>query len=448
VEPAVPPVRYVAVGDVQIAYQVAGDGPIDILLHPGWPTHLQVLWEHPAVVRFYRRLASFSRLILFDRRGTGLSERGSEFHRFEQNMDDMRAILDTIGSDRCGLIGCSIGGRVALLFAATYPERTSAVATIAGHPTTFRDDDYPWGTTPEQLEGVIQTIRSGWGSGETSGDLLRVLAPSVADDVMSGEWWLRLMRSAMTPGEVIEDIHAMTGVDIRGILSTVHVPTLLLHRTDDRMANIEASRYMADRIPGARFVELPGADELPYFGQDQLLDELEEFFTGVRPAVEPDRVLATVLFTDIVGSTVRAAELGDRRWRELLDTHHTLVRRELARFNGREVDTAGDGFFATFDGPARAVRCAMGAIEAIRSIGLEIRAGVHTGEVQVAGDDVSGIGVHLGARVGALAGTGEVLVSQTVKDLVAGSGIVFEDRGTHTLKGVPDEWRLFRVVSA
>jgi class 3 adenylate cyclase len=269
----------------------------------------------------------------------------------------------------------------------------------------------------------------------------------MADDAFTRSWWLRFMRSAMSPREVVADIQAITSVDIRRVLPTIHTPTLVLHRQGDETARIEASRYMAERIPEARFVELSGADDLPYFGDQELLDEVEEFLTGVRPVPEPTRALATVMFTDIVGSTTRAAEIGDRQWRGLLGAHHQAVRRELGRFQGREVDTAGDGFLATFDGPARAIRCGLAAIQAVHTVGLEIRVGIHTGEVELIGDNIGGIGVHIGARVGALAGPGEVLVSQTVKDLVAGSGISFEDRGTHSLKGVPDEWRIFQVAS-
>ena len=278
--------------------------------------------------------------------------------------------------------------------------------------------------------------------------LLTLAAPSVAEDPFTQAWWFRFMRSAMTAREVAEDIGAMAGVDIRQVLSSVRVPALILHRRDDRMADIQASRYMAERIPGARFVDPPGEDELPFFGdQDAVLEELEEFFTGVRPASPSDRVLATVLFTDIVGSTERAAALGDRRWRDLLEAHRAIVRRELLRFNGREVETTGDGFLATFDGPARAVRCATAAAEAVHGIGLEIRAGILTGEIEASGDRVEGIAVHIGARVAGLAGEREVFVSQTVRDLVAGSGLSFDNRGTHVLKGVPGEWRVYKVTS-
>ena len=444
-----PPVRYTKAGDVQLAYQVIGDGPRDLVFHLGFPSNLELQWDHPAVARFYQRLATFSRLILFDRRGTGLSERGLDMHGFDDRMDDILAVLASVGSERCGHIGVAMGGRLALLFAAIYPERTTAVATIAGHPATFRvEPDYPWGTTQEHLDHIIEGVLEGWGGVGSIQDLLALVAPSVADDPFTRDWWLRFVRSAMSPREVAEDLRALVGVDIREVLPNVRVPALILHRTGDRMADIRASRYMAERIPAARFVELPGEDELPFFGdQDAILDELEEFFTGIRPTPRPDRVLASVLFTDIVGSTERVVESGDRRWRDLLEAHHSVVRRELSRFNGHEIDTTGDGFLATFDSPARAVRCAIAAARAVHDMGMEIRAGVHTGEVEMVADRVEGIAVHTGARIAALAGAQEVLVSQTVKDLVAGSGLTFEDAGAHVLKGVPGVWQLYRVIS-
>ena len=445
---APPPVRYTSVEDLQIAFQVVGEGPRDLLFQFGFPSHLEIQWEHPAVARFFHRLASFSRLILFDRRGSGLSERGLQIHGFEDRMDDIRAVLDAVGSERVGQIGVGIGGRVALLFAATYPERTEAVATIAGHPATFKDEDYPWGTDRREIDEIIAWVRGGWDSTEYIEGFLRAAAPSMADDPFTRDWWIRLVRSAMTPREVAEDLESIVGVDIRSVLPAVRVPTLILHRRDDRMADPRASRYMAERIPGARFVELRGQDQLPFFGdQDEVLDELEEFFTGEPPAGPTDRVLATILFTDIVGSTERASELGDRRWHDLLEGHRAIVRRELDRFGGREVGTTGDGFFATFDGPARAVRCAVAAAEALHGIGLDIRAGLHAGEVEMVGDRVEGgIAVHIGARVAGLAGAREVFVSQTVKDLLAGSGLAFEDRGIHALKGVPGDWRVFAAI--
>jgi pimeloyl-ACP methyl ester carboxylesterase len=449
VELTPPPVRYTKVGDVQLAYQVIGDGPRDLVFHLGFPSHIELQWDHPAVAHFYQRLATFSRLILFDRRGTGLSERGLDMHGFDDRMDDILTVLDTVGSERCGHVGVAMGGRLALLFAAIYPERTTAVATIAGHPATFRvEPDYPWGTTQEDLDRIIEGVLEGWGGVGSIQDFLAVAAPSVADDPFTRDWWLRFVRSAMSPREVAEDLRALVGVDIREVLPNVRVPTLILHRTGDRMADIRAGRYMAERIPTARFVELPGEDELPFFGdQNAILDELEEFFTGIRPTPRSDRVLASVLFTDIVGSTERVVESGDRRWRDLLEAHHSVVRRELSRFNGHEIDTTGDGFLATFDSPARAVRCGIAAAQAVHDMGMEIRAGVHTGEVEMVADRVEGIAVHTGARIAALAGAQEVLVSQTVKDLVAGSGLTFEDAGAHVLKGVPGEWRIYRVIS-
>jgi class 3 adenylate cyclase len=361
----------------------------------------------------------------------------------EQRMDDVRAVLDAAGSQRAALFGPSEGGPMSALFAATYPQRTSALILYGTFASTIRDAGYPWAMDPKERDKVIQAISDRWGQG-TYVDLL---APSLAGDERFRNWWARLERLGASPGAAMA-LRRMNGqIDIRQTLSAIRVPTLVLHRSGDLDTSIEEGRYLAAHIPGARFVDLPGADHLPWVGdQDTLVDEVQEFLTGTRPAAEPDRVLATVVFTDIVASTERAAELGDRRWRDLLFSHHAIVRRELKRFRGREVKTVGDGFLATFDGPARAVRCACAIRDGVGELGLSIRAGLHTGECELIGDDVGGIAVHIGARVAALATPGEVLVSQTVRDLVAGSGLAFEDRGLHRLKGVPDEWRLFRAI--
>jgi pimeloyl-ACP methyl ester carboxylesterase len=433
-----PETQYARSGDVHIAYQVVGDGPRDLVLVPGFVSHVEMWWDEPHCARFLQRLASFSRLILFDKRGTGLSDRVAEQPTLEQRMDDVRAVMDVIGSARATLLGVSEGGPLSTVFAATYPERTDALI-LYGSFSAFSS----WVPTPEQLNQLLTGLEATWGTG---GSLPR-FAPSVADDPQFQQWWARRERQGASPGALIALMRMNSQIDIEDVLPAVRVPTLILHRTDDRVITVTAGRELADRIPGAKYVELPGDDHLPWVGDpDALLDEIEEFLTGARPAIEPDRVLATVLFTDIVGSTERLAQVGDRRWRELLGAHHAVVRRELERFRGREVNTAGDGFLATFDGPARAVRCAGAIRDAVRSVGLEVRAGVHTGEIELMGDDVGGIAVHIGARVAAGAGPGEILVSSTVKDLVAGSGLVFEDRGAHALKGVPGEWRLFRVL--
>jgi class 3 adenylate cyclase len=434
-----PETRYAKSGDVNIAYQVVGDGPFDLMYVPGFVSHLECGWELPSYTRFFQRLASFSRLIIFDKRGTGLSDRVSmtELPTLEQRMDDVRAVMDAVGSERAALFGISEGGPMSALFAATYPQRTSAIV-LYGSFVGFT------GLRPaaEQVQPWLDAMERSWGQG--SG--LPIFAPGRVGDQHFKQWWARYQRLAASPGAAATLLRMNFEIDISHVLPAVRVPTLVLHQTGDRAAPVEHGRYMAQEIPGAKYVELPGADHWPWFGEsDALLDEVQEFLTGVRPAPEPDRVLATVLFTDIVGSTQRATELGDRRWRDLLDSYYGLTRRELERFRGREIKTMGDGFLATFDGPARGIRCACAVSDSVGQLGLAIRAGLHTGECEVMGEDVGGIAVHIGARVAAKASAGEVLVSSTVKDLVAGSGIGFEDRGPHALKGVPEEWRLFAV---
>jgi class 3 adenylate cyclase len=361
----------------------------------------------------------------------------------EQRMDDLRAVLDAAGSERAALFGHSEGGVMSILFAATYPERTTALITLGSFAKRIWSKDYPWAPTPEQRAQEYEQIEASWGR-----DIdFDVYAPSTADDPAFRAWFLRYARRSASPQAALALLKMNTQADVRAILPAVRVPTLVMNRTHDRDVNIEEARFLAAHIPGAKFVELPGADHVMVVGETEpMLAEIEEFLTGVRPGPEPDRVLATVLFTDIVGSTQRAASVGDRAWSALVERHHAAVRTELGRFRGREVDTAGDGFLATFDGPARAVRCATASTQAIRGLGLEIRAGLHTGEVEIAGDGVRGLAVHIGARVAGLAEPSEVLVSSTVKDLTAGSGLAFEDAGEHELKGVPDRWRLYRVV--
>jgi pimeloyl-ACP methyl ester carboxylesterase len=437
-----PETRYARSGDVNIAYQVVGQGPRDLVLVPGWVSNVEVFWEEPTLVRFLMRLASFSRLILFDKRGTGLSDRVSDLPTLETRMDDVRAVMDAVGSERAALCGYSEGGPLCALFAATYPARTAAVIMIGSYATLRPTPDHPWGRSPDVLEQLIDACETGWG-GPVG---LDVRAPSARHDERFRQWWARFLRLSASPASAVALLRMNYEIDIRPILPAIRVPTLLLHARGDRTIAADASRYMAARIPGARYVELPSEDHLPWLADaDLVLDEIEEFLTGVRHGPEPDRVLATVLFTDIVGSTEKAAELGDRRWRDLLESHHAAVRKELARFRGREVDTTGDGVLATFDGPARAVRCAAAIGDALRPLALRVRAGLHTGECEVMGERVGGIAVHIGARVAALASPGEVLVSSTVKDLVACSGLRFADRGLHALKGVPGEWRLYAV---
>jgi class 3 adenylate cyclase/pimeloyl-ACP methyl ester carboxylesterase len=438
-----PETQYAKSGDVHIAYQVLGEGPLDLVFVPGAVSHLELAWEEPLFTHFLQRLASFSRLICLDKRGTGMSDRVAGIATLEQRMDDVRAVMDAAGSTRAALFGVSEGGPMSVLFAATYPERVSALILYGALVKGVRSPDFPWAPTLEQRERSLEGIEQRWGRVSNLG----IRAPSVADDERFVQWWLGYQRLAASPGAVVALRRMNAEIDVRHVLPAIGVPTLVLHRAEDRDIPVEVGRYLAEHIPGAKYVELPGVDHFPFVGDaDALLDEIEEFLTGVRPVAEPDRVLATVLFTDIVRSTERAAELGDRRWRDLLESHYAVVRRELGRFRGREVKTAGDGFLATFDGPARAIRCACAITDSVRPLGLQIRAGLHTGECELMGDDVGGIAVHIGARVAAGAEPGEVLVSSTVKDLVAGSGIRFVDRGAHTLKGVPGEWRLFGVV--
>jgi class 3 adenylate cyclase len=442
-----PETRYARSGDYSIAYQVVGEGELDLVYVPGLASHLEVFWEEPAYSRFLHRLASFSRLILMDRLGTGLSDRlpPNQASTFEQRMDDIRAVMDAVGSERAAVLGWSEGAALCATFAATYPQRTTGLVMYGGMPRLVRAEDYPFGLQEEFAQEWIANVPSAWGQDE---ELLRLWAPSVADLPEPRRWFARFGRLAASPGSATALFRMVRDLDIRGVLPAIRVPTLLIHRTGDTLIRVEHARYMAERIPEAHLVELPGEDHLWWFGdQDAIVDEVEEFLTGARSAPEADRVLATVMFTDIVASTERAAELGDRRWRELLASHEALVRRELGRHRGREVKTTGDGFLATFDGPARAIGCARAIAEAVRPLGIEVRAGLHTGECEVMNGDVGGIAVHTGARVSAEAGPGEVLVSSTVKDLVAGSGIEFEDRGTHELKGVPGEWRLYAVTA-
>jgi pimeloyl-ACP methyl ester carboxylesterase len=398
-----PETRYARSGDVNIAYQVLGNGPLDIVFVMGWVSNVELAWEEPAFARFLTRLASFSRLILFDKRGTGLSDRVTDMPNLETRIDDVRAVMDAVGSERAALFGISEGGPLCMLFAASHPNRTTAVIMAGSYPKRTWAPDYPWGPTDEELETWIDQVQHEWGG--PAG--INVRAPSMAHDERFRQWWARFLRMSASPTAVMTLVRMNGQIDVRHILPAIRVPTLILHAVGDRAIDIGGSRYMAERISGAKLVELPGADHLPWLSDsDAVLAEVEEFLTGVRPSLESDRVLATVLFTDIVGATEKAAELGDRRWHDLLDSHNALVRRELARFRGREVDTVGDGFLATFDGPARAVRCARAISEGVRVLGLEIRAGLHTGECEVMGDDVGGIAVHTGARVAALAGPG------------------------------------------
>jgi class 3 adenylate cyclase len=439
-----PQTRYAKSGELNIAYQVVGDGPLDLVYVPGWISNVELMWEEPAHAHVLGRLASFSRLILFDKRGTGLSDPVplDRLPTLEERMDDVRAVMDAVGCERGAVFGFSEGGVMSALFAATYPRRTIALALYGTFAKRVWSPDYPWAPTPETREVELELLERNWGDRMD----LDQLAPSESDAFK--QRLASYFRRSASPGAGVALLRMNTQHDIRHILPSIKVPTLVLHRVDDVDVKVEEGRWIAAQIPDAKYVELSGDSHTLWGGNtDEVVDELEEFFTGARRGPEPDRVLATVLFTDIVGSTQKAVELGDRRWRELLAGHDSIVRRQLERYRGREVDTAGDGFFATFDGPARAVRCATSIRDAVGALGLEVRAGVHTGECELDGDKVRGVAVHTGARVSALAQPGEVLVSGTVRDLVSGSGLAFEDRGEHALKGVGTR-QVYAVVNA
>src|SRR3954447_10300480 len=441
-----PETRYAKSGDVHIAYQVFGEGDLDLVLVGGFTSHLELIWELEQPASFLRGLASFARVINFDRRGTGLSDPVSEAPTLEQRMDDVRAVMDAAGCERAALMGFSEGASMAILFAATYPDRAQALVISGGLARSTAAPDYPWALPVDALtESGIELIAPHWGEGA----IIEVAAPSVAANPTARAWFGRVERSSVSPGMIASLVQMFLDIDVRAVVPSVHVPALVIHRTHDRLVNVRHGRWLAEHLPNAKLAELPGDDHPPWFGDsERVLGEIEEFLTGSRQAAERDRILATVLFTDIVDSTRTAAELGDRRWREVLEGHQRIVRDALGRFAGREVKSTGDGFLATFDGPARAVRCAEAVVGASAAAGVHVRAGLHAGECEVMGTDIGGIAVHIAARVSALAGPGEVLVSRTVKDLVAGSGLAFGDRGAHTLKGVPDEWQLYAVESA
>jgi class 3 adenylate cyclase len=441
--PDIPQTRYAKTDDgIHVAFQVVGQADRDLVLVEGFTSHVELAWEDPHLAHFLERLASFTRLMMFDKRGVGVSDRVAAVPTLEQRMDDVRAVMDAAGSQQAVLFGVSEGAPLSILFAATYPERTQALVLHGGMARSTWAPDYPWAPPVEALLEAIPLVEPDLLTGED----IEIWAPSLADDERAKAWLGRYRRSAASPGSLAQLFMMFLDVDVRSVLPTIAVPTLVLHRRGDRVVNRRAGQWMAEQIPGSRYVELAGQDHFPWVGDsDAVLDEVEEFLTGVRHANEPDRVLATVLFTDIVGSTEHASALGDHAWRQLLDAHDATVRTHLERHRGKEVKATGDGFLATFDGPARAIRCAVELAIALRPAGIEIRAGLHTGEIEVRGDDVGGIAVHTAARVQSEARPGEVLVSRTVTDLVAGSGIRFVDRGSHVLKGVPGEWQLFAV---
>ena len=434
---------------VNIAYEVLGDGPVDLVFVPGYASNIQWHWQLPSYARFLERLASFSRLIVIDRRGTGLSDRYTprDLPPLEDLTDDLEAVLDVVGSERPVLFGAEDGGCICALFTATRPDRVRSLVIYSmdpGEGTSAR----PPAESEAFWEELFERIDRSWGTREYASWDLGISNPAHADDEALVSWHEAHLRLSASPATADALLRNYRDTDVTGILPSIGAPTLVLHRTDNRLEPIEQSRLIARLIPNAELVELDGDDHYWVVNNDDIADEIETFLTGARPAPRSERVLSTVLFTDIVDSTRTAAELGDERWRGLLDAHHEIVRAELDRFAGAEVDTAGDGFLATFDGPARAVRCATSISSAVERLGIRIRAGVHTGEIEVSTDDVKGIAVHIGARVAAMAGPSDVFVSQTVKDLTAGSGLVFEDAGEHELKGVPDRWRLYRVMAS
>jgi len=430
--------RYAKNGDINVAYQVFGEGDVDLVFVPGFISHIENYWDEPRWAQMLRRLGSFCRVIMFDKQGTGLSDRASNLPCMDDRMDDVRAVMDAAKVEQAALFGISEGGSLATLFAASHPDRSQALI-LYGAFARFTS----WFPTPEALEGLFQYIDSAWGSGES----LPMFAPTMKDDQALKQWWGKFERLGASPGAAKKIMRLNSQIDITDILPSVNVPTLVIHRKDDVTVNVEGGRLLAERIPNAKYVELPGVDHLPMVGENpnRILDEMAQFLTGEWGPVETECVLATCLFTDIANSTKRAADLGDQRWRDLLENHHSRVRGELGHFRGNEIDTAGDGFFATFDGPARGIRCACAIQDSVSSLNINLRAGLHTGECELMGDKVSGLAVHIGARVMEKSDPGEVFVSSTVKDLVAGSGLRFNDRGKHALKGIPGEWRLFLV---
>jgi class 3 adenylate cyclase len=436
--------RYARSKDGHVGYQVVGDGPLDLVSMPWWGSNVDVMWEEPLFARFLHRLATFSRVLCFDKRGTGVSDPVplAALPTLEQWIDDIRTVMDAAGSKRAAILGHGESGQMAMLFAATYPEHASALILVDACARHLRDVDYPWGLPADRVPQLLQWLEEGWGSGRA----VEIVAPSIAHDERSRRWYARYERLMAGPRAMTTMWAAHLERDLRGVLPSIRVPTLVLHRVGERYMRVGHGRYLAEHISGAKYVELSGEDFLFFVGDaETMLGEIEEFLTGVRPLPESDRVLATVLFTDIVTSTERSAQIGDRRWKDLLDQHDTLIGRELERHRGRLVKNTGDGILATFDGPARAVRCAQTIATSVKSLGIEVRAGLHTGEVELRREDVTGMGVNIAARVMDTAGPGEVVVSSTVKDLVAGSGLRFADRGTHDLRGVPGEWRLFAV---
>jgi class 3 adenylate cyclase len=436
--------RYAKSGDLHIAYRTLGDGPLALIVVEQWFSNVEIATDVAPLARFYDRLSTFGRVITFDKRGVGLSDpvAMASMPPVEDWMDDLRAVMDAVGSERAAVIASMAGGFLACVFAATYPERTTALVLVDAFARFVRGDGYSFGPDPGSIEDRLREIRSGWGEGT----MLDLFAPDLAGDLATRNAWGRFERHSVSPGTALAMVPMINRTDIRSVLPAIRVPTLVLSRSESPVSP-EHGRYLAENIPGAKYVEVEGRSSLMWAGdQDALVGEIQHFLTGVRPNRDPDRALATMMFTDIVGSTDLAASVGDGRWSAILAEHNRVVREQLERFRGREVKTTGDGFLAAFDGPARAIRCAKAISSAVHGAGVDVRAGLHTGEVELLDGDLGGIAVHIAARVSSHAGPQEVLVSSTVKDLVVGSGIEFDDRGTHALKGVPGEWRLFAVT--
>jgi len=439
----IPETKYTKIGNINIAYQVVGSGPKDLVLVPGWISNIDVFWEEPSMVRFLNRLASFSRLILFDKRGTGLSDRVTDSPMLEERMEDVRAVMDAVGSERATLLGYSEAGTMVALFAATYPERTSAIIMISSFARRIMTEDYPWGATKEEYQSFIDDIQRNWG-GPVG---MEVRVPSRINDEPFKRWWAKLLRMGASPGTAAAITRMNIEIDVRDILPSIKVPALIIHALGDKTVVIGHGKYLAENIPNSIFVVVDTEDHVPWVGAPtEILGAVEEFVTGIKTQGSVQRVLNTLMFTDIVDSTRLAHSMGDNKWRDLLESHDAIIRHELSIYRGKEIDTAGDSFFASFDGPARALRCAQAVIQSLKINGISVRVGIHTGECELRGDNLAGIAVHIAARIAALAAKQQILVSRTVKDLVAGSGIEFRDFGSHPLKGVSEDWQLFEVI--
>ena len=437
-----PSTKYAKCGNIHIAYQVIGDGPIDLVFVPGFASHLEFQWEEPTQARFFKRLSTFCRLIRFDKRGVGLSDRIDKMPTLEERMEDVRAVMDEVGSMRAALLGLSEGGPLSLLFSAIYPDRTIALILWNTYAKLLWAEDYKIGVPIELVSNFNQRLEQSWGR---QGKYMKVFCPSFIDDLQFRSWWEQFERLSHSPGAALEALLLNEKIDVRELLPLIRVPTLVINNVDDQVTPNPMLKYLSERIQNAKYVEVPGIDHFAWRERDGVTSEIEKFLTGKRSYTDIDRQLATVLFTDIVRSTEQAVDLGDQTWRNVLDRHDKILRQNIERFRGEIIDTAGDGMLASFDGPARAIHCACTLIEEIPAIGINIRIGIHTGEVEVRKTGIAGVAVHIGARIAALAGENEILVSNTVKDLVVGSGISFSDRGWHELKGLPEKWHLLSV---